>query len=278
MTTVTDWTIPGAEGEAILGDTHASADPRATVVIAHGFKGYKDYGMFPRIAATLADAGFVAHRFNFSHSGMTNDVATFARPDLFARDTWNKQVADVRAVVSAVRDGRLAGGETPVVLFGHSRGGVSVLLAAGRPDAPPLAGIVTAAAPSRCLSLPPEQIAELEQAGFIVSPSSRTGQALRIDRIGLDEIRREPEAHDLLAITARIACPVLVVHGGQDPTVPVAAAHELAGALGARGRLHVIEGADHVFNTVNPLPAETPASAELAELIEVTVGFVKHVA
>jgi uncharacterized protein len=87
---VLDWTIPGAENQPIYGTTHlpdgSHGSPRSVVIIAHGFKGYKDYGMFPRIAHQCAEAGLVAHRFNFSHSGMTNHIDTFERPDLFERD------------------------------------------------------------------------------------------------------------------------------------------------------------------------------------------------
>ena len=120
MSIYEQWTIPGADGEAILGNVQLpDGDARGVVVIAHGFKGYKDYGMFPRIAQTAAAAGFIAHRFNFSHSGMTNNTDTFERPDLFERDTWNKQVFDCRAVVEAISNGRLAGGGLPYLLFEH---------------------------------------------------------------------------------------------------------------------------------------------------------------
>ena len=108
MNASNEWTLPGADGEAILGNAHRpDGEPVGVVIIAHGFKGYKDYGMFPRIAETMCDAGFIAHRFNFSHSGMTNTIETFERPDLFERDTWNKQVFDCRAVVAAINDGKL---------------------------------------------------------------------------------------------------------------------------------------------------------------------------
>ena len=102
MSTVKPWSIPGAEGEVILGDCHLPAgEARGVIIIAHGLKGYKDYGMFPVIARACAAGGLIAHRFNFSHSGMTNALETFARPDLFERDTWNRQVHDCRAVVEA---------------------------------------------------------------------------------------------------------------------------------------------------------------------------------
>ena len=82
------WTIRGAARQPIIGDAHLpQGEPRGAVLIAHGFKGYKDYGMFPRIAAELSGRGLIAHRFNFSHSGMTARTETFERPDLFERDT-----------------------------------------------------------------------------------------------------------------------------------------------------------------------------------------------
>ena len=127
MSATNDWSIPGADGEAIIGNAHLpDGDPAGVVLLAHGFKGYKDYGMFPRIAQTLAEAGFLAHRFNFSHSGMTDAIKTFERPELFEKDTWNKQVFDWRQVDSAIRSGTLAGQGLPCVIFGHSRGGATI--------------------------------------------------------------------------------------------------------------------------------------------------------
>ena len=72
----------------------------------HGFLGYKDYGMFPHLAATLAAEGYITHRFNLSHNGMDNrvgfyDPSLFQRPDLFKADTWNRQRHDINAVADA---------------------------------------------------------------------------------------------------------------------------------------------------------------------------------
>ena len=268
----TPWQIAGAEGEPIVGDAHAPpGEPAGVVIVAHGFKGYKDYGMFPRIAETMAARGFIAHRFNFSHSGMTNEIATFERPDLFERDTWNKQVHDLRAVIDAVTAGTLDGRELPFVLFGHSKGGVSVLLTAGRyadsDGGPQPAGVVTASAPSTCNSLTPEQQQAITEQGFLVSPSSRTGQELRIGRIHLAEQLEAPDDHDLLKVAGRIACPVLIVHGEADPTVPAACAGQIAAALRDTPRVEIVAGADHVFNTPNPMPPDAEPSPQLATML-----------
>ena len=279
-----DWSIPGSDGEAILGNTHVPREePAGVVLIAHGFKGYKDYGMFPRIAEELASAGFIAHRFNFSHSGMTNNVETFERPDLFEKDSWNKQVFDLETVVDSVASGSLEGRGLPYVMFGHSRGGASVILAAGRwagdssrpRQAGVIPGVIAASTPSSCMSLNAQQMKELEAKGFIVSPSARTGQALRIGKLALTEQQADPAGHDLLALAARITSPVLVVHGENDPTVPAACAHQLGAAIGDRAQVQIIEGADHVFNTPNPMPPDAKPSPQLQALLDAVVAFAR---
>jgi alpha-beta hydrolase superfamily lysophospholipase len=278
MSTIKSWSIPGAESEPILGDTHIpEAVAKGVIIIAHGLKGYKDYGMFPVLARACADAGLIAHRFNFSHSGMTNEIDTFARPDLFERDTWNKQVHDCRAVVEAVASGELDGAGLPYVLFGHSRGGVTALLTAGRfaDDAsfPQPMGIVTAATPSWCNPLSDEEAGELLQTGFLQSPSARTGQDLRIGRAFLQEQLGDPAGHDLPALASRIHCATLIIHGSDDPTVPVECAEDLRKALGERSNERVIGGGDHVFNTPNPMPPDAAPSPQLQDLLDATVHF-----
>jgi len=277
------WTIAGAESEPIIGNTHLPPEsPRGVAVIAHGFKGYKDYGMLPRIARELAsNAGLVAHRFNFSHSGMTDRIETFERPDLFERDTWSKQVHDLTAVLDAVGRGELAGRGLPAFIIGHSRGGVSAILTAARltypataQNRPGVAGVITIAAPATGNPLSRDEESELLRQGFLESPSSRTGQRLRIGRAFLQEQLDDPASYDVLACVERLTCPMLIIHGERDPTVLVDAAHALARAAGQRATLHVIAGADHVLNTSNPLPDDQAASAALREAIGTMAGWI----
>lgn len=276
--TVTTWQIPGSDGEAILGNTHpAEGEPRGVVVIAHGFKGYKDYGMFPAIAARVAAAGCIAHRFNFSHSGMTEQTEVFERPDLFERDTWSRQVTDVRAVRDAITAGALEGGGLPLVLLGHSRGGVAVLLTVGR-DAgvagrPAPAGVVTLAAPSYCNPFTTEVASQLLEQGWIESPSSRTGQDLRVGADFLREQLDDPDGHDVLALVGRITCPLLVIHGDADPTVAPECAEQIAAAHAGPNQVLLVESGDHVFDTPNPFPADGEPSPQLATVLEAVAAF-----
>lgn len=276
---VTAWTLEGAEGQTILGDTHLpDRDAIGAMLICHGFKGYKDYGFFPRLAHEAAKRGLVAHRFNFSHSGMTNRTATFERPDLFERDTWGKQVEDLTRVARATADGALPGGsQRRFVFFGQSRGGVTAILTAARlfdrndPLAP--VRLISAAAPHLACNLDDDQRAALRRRGFLESPSSRTGQVLRVGRAWLDEIERDPAAVDPVAAIARVRCPVLVIQGDADDAVPIQAAFTLAQAAGDRVKFQVIRGGTHTFNAPNPLPLDAPLASQTQTFLDTVCTF-----
>ena len=273
-----EWALPGACGEDILGVTDAADGARASVVLLHGHKGYYDYGFLPVLADRLVRALPVAvHRYNASHSGMTRRVETFEKPELFARDTWNHQVHDLRAVIAAARAGRLPGAEPglPVIAAGHSRGGTASLLAAGRhPDA--VDGLISMASPSYGCSQRDEKRRMFDEHGRIESPSGRTGQALWIDPVWLDEQDADPAAHDVLGLAATIAVPALIVHGDEDPTIDVSCGRRIAGALPG-AELAVIAGGDHVFNTPNPAELSGAQSPQLEAVVDAVVGFVGRI-
>lgn len=293
MPNLHDWNLVGSNGQTIYGTTHLPADPQAApgvLLIAHGFKGYKDYGFLPVIAQRAADAGLIAHRFNFAHSGMTDRPDTFARPDLFEQDTWSRQVQDLQTVHLAARS-RLVPDQgperdiKPVVWFGHSRGGDACLLAGARAFAPDFymnryrgryeakpVGIIAAAAPDYAQKFSEDQKRMLRRAGYLVSESSRTGQALKVGRAWLDEIESDPEAFDPVTAASHIACPLLIVHGDADETVPVSAAHALDQAA-PDSELIILPGGTHTFNATNPLPKDEPLPDQAARLIDATVNF-----
>jgi uncharacterized protein len=274
-TTQQHWSIPGADAQPILVSTGvepASAPPKCVVLLAHGFKGYKDYGFIPVLGHRLVHAlPTVVHRFNFSHSGMTDDIATFANPDLFEHDTWNKQVFDLDTLIEAVSDGKAPSTPAglPIVLVGHSRGGVSCLLCAGRrfrdEKEPTPSAVVTLSAPENTSNLSPQTIAQLREQGYLASPSSRTGQELRVGRAWFDEQEASPADHDVLALAGHIRCPVLTLHGQEDQTVDTACASHIAAAC-PQGESVLIPSGDHVYCATNPAEAEGPMSEPLADL------------
>lgn len=268
---VTDWTFPGSDDQPIYGNTHLpDGDAIGVLICAHGFKGYKDYGFLPLLCQQAARAGLIAMRFNFSHSGMTNQIDRFERPDLFEKDRWGRQVADLATVLdNAVSD-------QPVVVFGHSRGGVTSTLFSGRSPQESLAGLITAAAPDYACKHDDLVKDQLRAEGRLLSPSGRTGQDLYVGLDWLEEIEKDPERLDPTLAAMRVKCPLLILHGDADETVPVQCARNLHKAATPHSELVIIKGANHVFNCPNPLPAQTPLSQltpQNRELIERSIEF-----
>lgn len=260
--------ITNDRGLEILIDTHRpQGDARACVVIVHGFKGYKDYGFIPVMAQDLCESGVLVHRINLSTSGMTNDTKTFARPDLFALDTWNRQVEDVQQVVQAIQDGTLDGTGLPLFLIGHSRGGTTVLLVGGRHGAAlKLSGIITINAVDRCCRMNEvEQRAMLER-GYTLTESARTGQTLRIESSWLQEQLDEPNAHDVPLQASRCGVPICVMHGDNDDAVDISAGEAITHKLNPP--LFVLPGSNHVLNMPNPSDREAPRSLPFLKAID----------
>lgn len=274
MTThTTDWTIKNARNLDIIGNSeHPASPPKACLLLLHGFKGYKDYGFIPVLARALADDGILVHRFNFSCSGMTNQISTFERPDLFAQDTWNRQVEDVHCIIDGIHTGAIDGAGLPLFIAGHSRGGATTLLTAGRDPSMHLAGIITINAVDRCNGLSDEQQRALLEDGSMTTPSARTGQDLPINASWLQEQLDNPASHDVLSLCTSIKVPSIVLQGTDDPGVPFEAAERIAAGLGTC--VHAIQSADHVLNTANPAPADGQISPQLGEVIQIIRKFV----
>lgn len=272
----TAFTIINEHGLEILGDTHVPAgEPIACALLLHGYKGYKDYGFIPLLAHDLCERGVIVHRFNFSTSGMTNDIETFARPDLFELDTWTRQVDDVRRVVRAVRDGEIAGAGLPMFLIGHSRGGATALLSAGRHrEELNLAGVATINAVDRCCRMSEQDRHAMLERGYTISQSARTKQELRIDAAWLREQIESTEDHDVLGQASRCGLPACVLHGDADDAVPMDAGLAIAHKL--HTPLIVLKGSNHVLNMPNPSAKSAPRSEPLLKTVDQIARFIEQ--
>jgi dienelactone hydrolase len=279
MVDVSQWTMPGGAGELMYGSTHLpQGDASGVVVIVPGFKGYKDYGMFPHMARVFASAGYVVHRVSLSHSGMGHGHGSFDEA-LFERDTWNRSIEDVQVLCAAIDTGRLAGDGRGTYLMGHSRGGAAVLTAAGRHAMDGglggMCGVIALSSPSRLLQMDDAEQQSLLEAGRMPSSSSRTGQTLHVGSAWLQEQLDDPAGHDLPALVSAIQVPVLLVHGADDSTVPAASAIVLAQGAPSHVQVHLVEHGDHVYNTPNPFDPDKEASPQLAEAEAAVLRFLE---
>jgi dienelactone hydrolase len=266
--------IPGVLGDILIDMRAGGRDtPRPAVVIVHGFKGFKDWGMFPPMAERLARAGFSVVSFNLSGSGV-NHAGEFTEAERFGHNTYSAELADLGAVVDELTAGTFdVAPPTRLGILGHSRGGGTAILYAA--SGPGVAALVTWAAIGRTRRWTAEQMAEWRKRGYTDVLNSRTGQVLRMYPDILDDLETNASRLDIPAAAARIGCPWLIVHGQDDESVYPGDARKLKEASGRDStRLLEVEGAGHTFGAAHPWQGSTP---ELDQVFQATTDwFARH--
>jgi dienelactone hydrolase len=256
--TLTKHSLPGALGQ-ILIDVRAGGrtSSRPAVLVVHGFKGFKDWGMFPHLAQRLALAGFTAVSPNLSGSGV-DDAGEFSLPNRFGHNTFSAELQDVERVIDALMQGDL--GVPPpsaLGLVGHSRGGgIAVLQTAQDPR---IRALVTWSAISRVERWPQDERASWRAAGQTQIQNARTGQILALYTDVLDDIEQNAESLNIEDAAGRITVPWLIIHGTEDESVGFSEAEALkAASPRKKTRLLAVERAGHTFGATHPWRSATP--------------------
>jgi pimeloyl-ACP methyl ester carboxylesterase len=240
-------------------------NPRALVVIVHGFKGFKDWGFFPWLSQRLLRERFAVCRFNMSRCGIGENPESFDRLDLFEGDTYSIELADLRRAVGLAQREFPS---LPTYLVGHSRGGGVALL--GAQDVEHLRGVVAWSPISRVDRWDDATKREWRTRGFAEVLNARTRQMMRTSTAALDDVEANLERLDILAAASRLSVPLLVVHGARDESVPSAEGQEIASRANDASFL-LIDRASHTFNAIHPL-IHVPFELHLAA--EVTAHFI----
>jgi uncharacterized protein len=272
--TLTAHRLPGALGEILIDVRAGGRDsPRPAIVVVHGFKGFKNWGMFPPLADRLARAGFATVTFNLSGSGV-DDRGELVWPERFGRDTFSRELHDLGVVVDALARGELGvAAPSSIGLVGHSRGGGVAVLHAAR-DAR-VKALVTWAAISSVERWSPHDVAEWRRTDSIEVVNARTGQRLQVTTDMLDDVERNAVGTlDILGAATRVAVPWLIVHGTEDESVSSKEAEALRAASPlSTTRLLAIEGAGHTFGAGHPWHPQTHDTAELRRVFDMTLAW-----
>ena len=205
----------------LAGD--ASGTPtRGTVILAHGIGGNRG-SMLP-IAAFLVAAGYDVLVIDLRAHG--DSEGTYPSPGYL-------EVAEITAAIEYAR----RRGSVPVILLGHSYGGVAVLHTLGRG-----VDVTAAIADSAFVSF------------FDMMEGVRAGQSSRWTRLGLRLVasrrlagvtslltrigggpRIDARHGDLMPVLPRIRCPVLFITGDRDSLALTATARSMAAAVAVPG-------------------------------------------
>ncbi len=251
------FSLESPRGGRIFGDLRFVGLPpfRSAVVVAHGFKGFKDWGFFPHLCTTLAAAGHAVVSFNFSHNGIGPDPEVLSELEAFSRNTFTRELDELLHVLARTDSGELLGGPTGRVgLLGHSRGGACSILAAA--ESACVEALVTWGAVDHLDRWTPEVVTEWEDAGVIHVLNQRTGQQLPLSFDLWRDFQENRERLDVHSAAATLQIPWLVVHGKEDGTVSVEEGERLA-RIASSATAEVVEGAGHTFEAVHPFKGPT---------------------
>lgn len=264
-------TLQGSLGDILVdlrtGDRKA---PRPAVVVMHGFKGFKDWGMFPVIAERLARAGMSVVSFNVSGSGV-DDAGEFSLPRQFGRNTYTAELEDLHRIIDSVREGSPLDlpAPTSIGLLGHSRGGGMGILESGRNRN--IRALVTWAAIGTVDRWSAEAKEAWRRRGFVNIQNARTGQVIPLRTDILDDIDANAAGPlNIIARAGKIQVPWLIVHGEADESVAATDASALHQASLGKAELLLIPGAGHTFGATHPL---TQSPASLDQVIAKTVAW-----
>lgn len=265
-----DFNIP-LEGGHLLRCTRFPAQEEAAslIIIAHGYKGFKDWGMFPYVAEQLSKQHEVV-TFNFSHNGIGDDPFEFTELERFATNTYERELADLGALIAGLnQEEKLR--SLPLFLLGHSRGaGVSLVYALDHPDS--VTGVLSWNGVTNLDVFTESQKLEMRENGRSYVMNGRTGQQMPLDVAILEDMDRHKERYDILGRIPTASFKVALIQGSDDGAHLRQGSSHLVSIRPDIPWIH-IPGGNHTFNTVHPFQGPTQP---LEEAIKASLLFISQ--
>jgi len=229
---VIDTTVRARDG----GPVHtyswpATGTPRAHLLLVHGIAEHA--GRYPHVAAQLAAAGIAVHAYDLRGFGGSGGRRAYV-------DRWSEYHDDLQDRLAGVRS--LAGG-LPVILYGHSMGGL-IALGYVLADPPrPLPDLLVLSAPALDAAVPGWKrrlapvLARLAPRFALanaftpgaLSSDPAVDTAYRADplavhrttaQLGNELLREQVRVRAALGGGRPLPVPTYVLHGAADPVVP----------------------------------------------------------
>ena len=227
----------------------AAGEPRAHVLLVHGVAEHAE--RYAHVAARFADAGIATHAFDLRGFGRSGGHRAYV-------DRWSQYHDDLEDRLAGVRS--VAGG-LPVVLYGHSLGGL-VALGYVLADPPrPLSDLLVLTAPAidavvptwkrRLADVLAKTVPRFAVANTFAKGSLSTDETVErayladplnvhrtTARLGVEFFREQERVRRVLAQGGPLPIPTYVVHGADDPLVPEWASRPLEGRTNVTRRVY----------------------------------------
>ncbi|HEY0987303.1 MAG TPA: alpha/beta hydrolase [Kofleriaceae bacterium] len=271
-------TFTGRDGLALHAQRWRprTGEPRAVVVIHHGLADHAD--RYAAFAERLVGAGYAVWAFDMRGHGRTAGVRVQI-------DRIDDLLDDLDAFVAVVRE-REPG--RPIVLYGHSLGGLATALYAIERQ-PDVAGVILAA-PGIAFDAPAIQAAVIR----FVAPLAPNARVLAVPHVDFSrdpavvaELDRDPMIHQasgpartaraavdgvarVWAHPERLVAPLLVVHGTADRVTAPSGSRDLVARAGAADR--TLQLYDGVYPDVLHDPGGDRVAADIVAWLAAHTG------
>ena len=227
----------------------AAGNARAHVLLVHGIAEHA--GRYPHVAARLANAGITTHAYDQRGFGGSGGARAYV-------DRWSQYHDDLEGRLSDVR---AQAGTAPVVLYGHSMGGL-IALGYTLTDPPrPLPDLLVLSAPAIDATVPqwkrtladvlsravPHFALANEFPKGGLSSDAAVESAYLADpiavhrttaRLGVSLFNEQARVKKLLAAGGPLPARTYVLHGADDPIVPEWASRSLQGRANVTRRVY----------------------------------------
>jgi alpha-beta hydrolase superfamily lysophospholipase len=245
-----DFEIEGRTGR-VLVRVWESGEPRHIAVLSHGYG--EHIGRYEHVADRLTEHGAVVYGPDHAGHGRSEG-------DRALVEDFSTIEEDLHAVIERAREQHP---ELPMVLIGHSMGGLIALAYAQRHpdelDALVLSGPAVAINPALAPLLEMDEIPDIPIDPAILSRDPEVGRRYAEDELVYHGPFKKPTLIAMASAAQSIQrspglgeLPVLWMHGELDQLVPLDAVRPVVEGVGGRLEVHVYPGAQHeIFNEVN---------------------------
>lgn len=218
-------------------------EPRAVVVLVHGFASSTTDGALEHQAEALVAAHYHVLSYDSRGHGRSNGHCTLG--DL--------ERHDVAAAVNEARRDGLA-----VILVGASMGAIAALRYAADPAAH-VDGIVAVSAPATWRA--PRSAQGILATGLT---QTRIGRALALRLMAVHVAPRWSDPLPPVTLVEAIEIPIAIVHGTQDRFIPARNGVELYRHCNEPRRLDVVPGMGHAYGVLAAAPVVAATDWTLA--------------
>src|SRR5690554_21169 len=248
---LTNQIFKGANGRESLIDFQEPNDYEYEnlVVFIHGYKGYKDWGAWNLVQSYFVRNGMAFCKFNMSHNGGTTDEPIdFPDLEAFSLNRYSYELADVKHVLDWLSE-KVELTNKRVHLIGHSRGGGIAILAANDVR---VSSVITWASicDIACRFPEVETLNNWKERGLYTVKNERTKQDMPHKFVLYEDWVQNKEALNIEAKAKKIKIPTLHLHGDKDDSVSITESEALSSWT--NGKLIIINGANHTFDTYHP--------------------------